>query len=585
MADVVYNVEIRLGTSGHIASHFEAAHSKASMLHDVVGKIGEGMTGLAEKIEGVVEHFAKLAGAAGMGLAIYAVGHLNNELEQTKLSLAAIFNAQHFSRDFSDAMGMAGDQIAKMKQDVKTLPGDMGQLSAIMKTIATPAAQGGANADKIREMAGRGMLVGRILEVPPEVVARELANLLSGRAGAHNILGLRMGLAGDTAKEFNAKSASGRLAEIGKRFDAFAPAAEAFSHSFIANWTTLVDNVKYTILAPATSPLFESVKHAVIEINDYLDLHKQSVEEIASTVGRRLVDAWNAVEDAFKRIWPYIEKYGDILIHMQPAQMGHYLKQGGEALLGLRIGGMAMSGLGSAMSMGGQLSMMGGSGGIGAALSGLAEALPAIGTAALVAAPLIIAAGGALDILVDKTSTYHDEAVKNLDDAGKHFANTAKIMANTLEPLGTHARNALDWLGDKFLSALDAMAYGAEDAAKKVQFLAGVFDSYNYLSVKDQAAIDKFRASTDEGEHFDRDIQLPLFVAKGLKEIDKHAAKPGAGGGGGGTHIQKVEIVVSSNQDPARIARVVEARLAEIARHPRVSRSAPNWSQARIGHG
>lgn len=39
-------------------------------------------------------------------------------------------------------------------------------------------------------------------------------------------------------------------------------------------------------------------------------------------------------------------------------------------------------------------------------------------------------------------------------------------------------------------------------------------------------------------------------------------------GGGGGTNIQKVEIVVTSNQEPSRIAREVATHLANVGRRP-----------------
>ena len=42
--------------------------------------------------------------------------------------------------------------------------------------------------------------------------------------------------------------------------------------------------------------------------------------------------------------------------------------------------------------------------------------------------------------------------------------------------------------------------------------------------------------------------------------------------------IQKVEIVVTSNSSPSRIARVVEARLANLSRNRRSSPYVPNYS-------
>ena len=49
------------------------------------------------------------------------------------------------------------------------------------------------------------------------------------------------------------------------------------------------------------------------------------------------------------------------------------------------------------------------------------------------------------------------------------------------------------------------------------------------------------------------------------KKVAKH------GGGGGGTNIQKVEIVVTSNNEPGRVARLVVDEIAKLRRNPRSS--------------
>ncbi|HEX7464456.1 MAG TPA: hypothetical protein VF382_06145, partial [Actinomycetota bacterium] len=58
---------------------------------------------------------------------------------------------------------------------------------------------------------------------------------------------------------------------------------------------------------------------------------------------------------------------------------------------------------------------------------------------------------------------------------------------------------------------------------------------------------------------------------------------PGAarhGGGGGGTNIAKVEIVVTSNQDPSRIAQAMVDELGKLSRFRRSSSYVPNYSRA-----
>jgi hypothetical protein len=59
------------------------------------------------------------------------------------------------------------------------------------------------------------------------------------------------------------------------------------------------------------------------------------------------------------------------------------------------------------------------------------------------------------------------------------------------------------------------------------------------------------------------------------KEKKKKAKHPG---GAGATNIQKVEIVVTSNQNPSRIARTVTDELAKLSRLRRSSPDVVNYA-------
>jgi hypothetical protein len=55
----------------------------------------------------------------------------------------------------------------------------------------------------------------------------------------------------------------------------------------------------------------------------------------------------------------------------------------------------------------------------------------------------------------------------------------------------------------------------------------------------------------------------------------------GAGGGGGGVHVDRVEITVSGNQDPNRVARVIASHLSDLARYRKSSPYVVNFSASR----
>ena len=206
-------------------------------------------------------------------------------------------------------MGLAGDQVAKMKQDVRTLPGDLGQLAAIMTTIATPAAQSGSSPDDIRKLAGRSMLVGQILRIDQATTAREMAELLSGRAGAHNILGTRLGFVGDKAKELNADSPAKRMSEVNVQLAKFGPAAEAFGHSWVSIFTTFKDDIKYSLLAPASSPLFAAVKQSMVDADGWFIRNKDTIAGWSHYLGTRVADAWRDGMLTFERWWPSLVSF------------------------------------------------------------------------------------------------------------------------------------------------------------------------------------------------------------------------------------------------------------------------------------
>ena len=640
MSDTVYRVLIDYELRGDVDRPIARATGKlgeldranrnvGSALSNLGGKLASFGGAVAEAFTSAVERVGSLGAAvAGMGVVAafagitYGATHLNSELEQTNLSLAAIFQAQGYTANFTDAMSLAADEVGKMKQDVKSLPGDLGQLAAIMKTIATPGAQAGLSPDAIRQLSGRAMLVGGIEQLPPELVARELAQLLSGRAGAHNILGTRLGLIGARAQSFNAESASQRAADVGKEFDRFGPAADAFGRSFFANWTTFKDAVKYTLLAPVTSPLFESIKRTVVEVNTWFEENKVEVSVWAEYIGGRLAGAFEWGKAKVLEWWPAMEAfasqaYGRLVglwKELEPI-VGHVaesIKQSlgdGSALdrvesilklYGvLKVGQMAAPFASGAFSVGKAAVGLFGEGAGAAGAGGALAAGEGAGGLLAAAAPLAIALGavaaaayGANEALDDTSFAFHTTAFDLWTDAkGKMSEATDELsirFRDVSENVGGLLKPALEDAGMVALGAVDlwanAMKFGVDHIdlfAAQLGATLGPLGTFMSLLLTPHlhTAADTFTSN--------RDYELsPGTFVKAMSDSfadtqKKLAPKPGAGGGGGGTHIQKVEIVVSTNEEPSRIARRVVDMIADIGRHPTASRYAHNFSRAR----
>ena len=366
-----YSVVLRLSTEGSLsgglgtvgvraneaAKAVDGVRASSNRARDAVIELGSSagdtLSRVADRAIDVGLSMAKWGGAAVAGVATYGVAKLNNELAQTQISLAAISQAQGYVGSFERGMQLAADQVSRMKQDVKSLPGDLGQLSDIMKTIATPAAQAHASMDQIRQLAGKTMLTAAILGVPQEVASREMAQLLSGRAGAHNILGTRLGLVGESAKTFNAEGPEQRLAKVTSEIGKYQGAADRFGQSFVANWTTMKDNIKYGLVAESTAPLFERVKQSMAELNDYFDTHKAKIHDVTVLVGQKLVGGWNEVEAVFKRVEPVVARLADHVLRMSSKDVAEGLKHSAEVVLAMKLaGGAASAGFGAVGWMG-----------------------------------------------------------------------------------------------------------------------------------------------------------------------------------------------------------------------------------------
>lgn len=605
MADTIYNVVLNLSTTGSLATSLGSVGSKAASADDQIKKLGESGKRMAETIGGAAERvgsflegaadkafalaggFAKVAAVGIIAGATYGVMGLNNELEQTQLSLGAIAQAQGFTKTFEGGFRLAGEQLTKMKQDVKTLPGDLGQLSNIMKMIATPAAKGGASMDDIRKLAGRTMLTAGILGVQQDVAAREMAGLIAGRAGSHNILGGRLGLIGDDAKKFNEMGPEARLAKLNEELNKYSGAADKFGQSFIANWTTLKDNVKYALLGPATSPLFEHVKSTIIDINTYFDTHKAQVEQLTHIVGDRLANGWDAIVKDAKALEPIVARVVSYLENMSPGDAVEKIRHAGEILLATKVAGMGLSAAGKvlpgAMSMGSRIgaSLFGGEaaaaeGGEGLAAAGFgmaggltvgAAALAAVGTAAVLA-------GGEMSALADTSSAYHHDAVIAATDLAKAIEHLEQAVRPATSAIGNFAEKIGTTFTEGFATAIEATTSFFQGWHALVKH--HVHTEADEIQNPRQDAL----PDTDKNQQAMYGL-LRLGEGGGFQfsEEQKRAVKASASAG---IHVHgPIQINVEGAGDPSRVARLVLSQFQALARNPTRSPSVPDYSASR----
>lgn len=617
-----YLVDIEMRTSGGgLSSSLVSMKGKAKELDNQLSSLGgslvNGFTGAVESVGGLLATGVAVAGAAAFGAVTYGVVGLNKELENTNIALGAIFNAQGFAKDFNDGMALAADTVGKMKQDVKSLPGDLGQLSSILKTIATPGAMAGASVDDLRKMAGQTMIVAGVMGLDTHMAEREMGMLLSGRAGAHNVLGTRLGFSGDSAKQLNHMAPEKRLQRIQAELAKYQPAMDAYGRSFTGLSTTLKDNVLYSLLGPATSPLFESVKHSMAEVNAWFAKNDLSVTTFAEALGSKLSAAWewgskevklwgplviDFVSVAYDRVtgmWtaiePYAEKFAGWMKDALADPNGSLdkIKYVLELYGAVKAGGMAYDLLGGAAGMrgiGGGLATAGGavSGLVGGAGNQLAALGLGYGSGPTVMAGLAVAAqatGVALLALGAVAATAYEgfqlfsEVSKDMDAdakareiAGERVVKSMTDIDYTNKEYQTQMQALIDGTG-YVIQMNGAYTISANTLQSSLLLAAGAAEEFARGHKADQ-----------EKERVVDDDYYSMRLAAGMTSMvsaAQAAAKAPKHPGGAGTHIAKVEIVVTSNQDPSRIARATVAEIAKLRRHPRSSADVTNYSATR----
>lgn len=570
---------------------------------DVMGVLD----GAVDRMSSFAKWGAIAAGAAGAGAIVYGVKDLNSELESTKISLGTIFAANGIASDVPDGMRHAADIVKQMRMDARALPGEFEDLKGIFTTGSIDAFRAGATPEQWEKVAAKVMASAKVAQVPMEVASREFAQLMEGRAGAHNVLGTRLfGLSGASAKKFNAEDDATRYAELSKTLDKYSGSINEFGQSFDGLSSSLVDNGK-NLLRQATEPLFNTIKGELTSVNGWFDTNQNTLGEWAGVIGHDLSDAFEwgkneillwgpAVEDFAKNAYAKIHEIWDDIgptVEKVGAAIRDALKDPGtldkiihmlELYAAIKIGGSIVDTVGGAIGMGkglvnvgkgvsgwvggaekvaeGAGAVGGGGGGLlagGAGSFALAAAIPT----ALAGALAYGAWGG-----VPTQQDHDDDATK----AGKEMANKqwddAVAAGKSVTEIMQQSRDEMDYMNAHF-QTVTASAYDLQIAmlaAAHATLVNAGEKPLSYEDIQHQNALDAMK----------------VFNLKNGAAQDGKKAKP-VGGGHGGTSIQKVEIVVTGNPNPSRVAHMVMDEFGKLARNPRSSRFTPNYASLAPG--
>jgi hypothetical protein len=634
-----YSVVIDMSTRGSMAPGMKqlhgtmvqndhAAQQLMRSLQSMGSRVMRPLDMVASKMFDIGSAAVKVGMTGAFALATMGVVKYNNELEKTKIQLGAIFTASGVSGSIYKGLDMAGSVMQQMRKDAASLPGEFGDLMNIFATISTSGFKAGASTDELRSLSAKTMATGAVVGLPMDQVAREMAMLIEGRAGADNVFGMRVaGLGGDAAAQFNKLKPDERLKRISSELERFAPAIEIYKTSFEGMSSTMIDNAK-SLLAKTTEPLFNRVKSSLMSINEWFDTNDNYLKTKADAIGSKLAAAFDAGKQALQEWWPAIETFGknaySKLVEVWK-ELGPTISTAGEALksflkdpgsvdkiitvlklyAGAKIGGAAIGGgvgfagdalsaVGSGAQMLGAAKTMGwiGEGATAAgALSKLgaaaaSAAMPLLAFAAMVAG-LAMAYDQGSKLFAEMKSDaplnamaafeFGERMVRDfggeLKTGTREWADFQSVVQKNIEN-GDAVSASANLAGEAFGSVTSA-AYAAAAALGAIGGRGGdVGTVARAAQMGNDAAASALSSMT---------MMTMGAVAERMADGTVGKAKGGApkhGGGGGGTTVQKVEIVVTSNQDPSRVARMVMSEIQNLQRHPRVSRGVPNYSGA-----
>jgi hypothetical protein len=568
---VRYDVEVRYLTSGSIDKPLRKAQSDMAGFGRSVGNIFDVAMGSAIASLGMKIGETMLAGVK------YAVAGIHSELEETGIALATIFGARGVSKNLTDGLQMSSAVMKMMMDDAAKLPGEFKDLVGIFQSISSSGLMSGMSVREVEKFSAKTMAIAAIAKVPFEVASREMAAMLEGNVRQQNIMYRRLFASVGSPKELNAMSPEKRRKAIEGEMNkpAFAEAMKAYESTFTARISTIRQKLKYDLLVPMTQGLFGSVKDTMGRFIDWFDAHGPQITSWAQRVGEHL-----------KHGFEYAVEKGTQLVGIA-AKIAEHMN--GVHLTGAGLALAAPAALGAAGSAGSGIAEMLGIAGAAEGIAALAAGIAILGTVA-------VGAQGAFNDITNSLSNFHEEARMRWEDITSKFADGLQKLGSAYELLKPALQSIADVAGNQVLrtlqgltSAFDLLATGIEslawharEAYKALASVAGStpwakFMGYGSETPGERSDLSKLYNSGYEhpnkraGAISDGKLTETFEDLLGRKSPD--SLKPPVHN----TTIHKVEIVVNSNQDPSRIARLTAEELVRLARN-RTSSNVQNWS-------
>lgn len=251
------------------------------------------------------------AGAALKGWLVYlgaSFGYeklvvFNSTVEDSKNKIAGML-ALTKKTNLSDELGNANMLMADLQQRAAKLPGTTAEYVSMLSNITRPIIDAKLSMKDLEDITVGAVVAAKALGVDAGASARDIDQALRGQYhSVDQFTGKLLGSIGYEGEEgrskFNALSKAKRAEELKRAINQpqIQQLAEAQGKTFSGVLSTLQDSVEQ-FFGRVGKSLFGGLKGAIEQVNAWLDVHQEKIQQIADVVGDALAGAFDFLGEA-----------------------------------------------------------------------------------------------------------------------------------------------------------------------------------------------------------------------------------------------------------------------------------------------
>jgi hypothetical protein len=274
-------------------------------LGDEAEKAGDKTARAGKRGEGAFAGIGTAAKAAaaylGFRVAVDGLIKFNSTAEDARNQIAGML-ALTKKTDLADQLAPADALMASLAKKAATLSGTTAEYVKMLGNLTQPVTAAGLGMQDLEDITVGAVEAAKALGEQADVAARDVGQALRGQAGADDpFIGKLLDTAGFSGQEgrarFNQKAAPERAQIVKGLFTSpqIKQLGEAQGKTFTGLLSTLEDSIS-TFFGKVGKPLFDGLATAIRDVNAWLVINRETVNEVAAVIGGALSTAF----DVFK---------------------------------------------------------------------------------------------------------------------------------------------------------------------------------------------------------------------------------------------------------------------------------------------